>query len=75
MGFKTIKKSEKYKYVNYRRNLASNSAKRCFWEAHIRRKGESLRAYYDDEKSAALAVDKFLIRLGLEPINILKRKE
>ena len=74
MGFKTIKKSELYKYVNYRQHLTSNGAKKYFWEAHIRRQNKSLRAFFNDERAAALAVDRFLINLGLEPINILKRK-
>lgn len=31
-------------------------------------------AYHDTEKKAAIAVDKFLINKGKEPINILVRK-
>lgn len=31
-------------------------------------------AYHDTEKKAAIAVDKFLIKKGKEPINVLVRK-
>jgi len=31
-------------------------------------------AYHDSEKKAAIAVDKFLINKGKEPINVLVRK-
>lgn len=33
------------------------------------------RKNFDDIREAAIAVDKYLIGKGLEPVNILKRKE
>lgn len=75
MGFKTIKNSDKYQYVTYRQHLTSNGAKKYFWQARIQRKGKLYRAFFNDEKDAALAIDRFLISLGLSPINILKKKE
>lgn len=42
------------------------------------RKGSGLsytRKNFDDLREAAVAVDKYLIGKGLEPVNVLKRKE
>lgn len=41
---------------------------------HQIRKGFQVKEGLDAEREAALAIDKFLIILKLEPVNILKRK-
>ena len=38
-------------------------------------KGVSFRGNYDDEKECALQYDLCLIKNGLEPVNILKKKD
>lgn len=44
------------------------------FRAYFRRDGKSvINAYYEDVREAAKAVDMALIRLGEEPVNILKR--
>lgn len=42
------------------------------WRARIVVEGEKYDQYYESERAAALAIDKFLIRHGRKPVNILK---
>lgn len=70
----------KYKHVYPR----LSRGKYIIWQAncvrtidgkrHQIRKGFQVQEGLDAEREAALAVDKFLIGLRLEPVNILKRK-
>lgn len=57
----------KYKYVS----LYTNTKKEVFYRAYISKYG-----YFKDfhtEREAAIAIDKFLLSKGLNPINILKK--
>lgn len=64
---KSIRKSDKYKYV-YLRQMDSGD---LMWAAQM----ESTRiSYHKDERKAAMAVDMYRISIGKEPINILVRK-
>lgn len=56
----------KYKHVQGR-----ISRDRKYWVFRIVGK---TRQEYNTEKEAALAADKYLISIGKEPVNILKRK-
>jgi len=47
---------------------------KSMWRAKATTQTERLNTYHDTEREAAIAVDRFLIRHGLEPKNILKRK-
>lgn len=62
-----IKIKSKYKHI-YQKSATS-------WQASIQRKLLRFRANFTTEKDAAIAVDKFLIKNGLDPVNILKSKE
>jgi hypothetical protein len=68
MPQKTIKsiKSTKYKYVE-----RTEVNDKVYWRVTMR--GVS-KIGYDTEREAALVVDKYLLRKGKEPVNILKRK-
>ena len=44
------------------------------WRAAAQTQTERINTYHNTEREAAIAIDKFLIRHGLEPKNILKRK-
>lgn len=67
---KYLGKSEKYRYVYLRRCRTTRKILYLFKKRH---KGKTVSKMYDNERSAALAVDKFLISVGLEPVNILKK--
>jgi hypothetical protein len=71
-------KIEETKYFGVKKFTPKTYSK-LYWQACIIRKGELMRAQfeYTDEgaRQAALCIDKFLIRKGYEPINILKRKK
>jgi hypothetical protein len=69
-GFRIIEKSN-YRYVTRVEDIKSNKR---YWRAYLMRKKTYFKADYELEKDAAIAVDKFLIKMGLEPINILKKK-
>lgn len=56
----------KYKYVQ---NLKANG--KDYWTHSL---PNVTRVKYDSEREAALAVDKYLISKGKNPINILVRK-
>lgn len=68
MATKTIKdtKSEKYKFV-----VKTEVNEKTYWRVNMR--GVS-KIGYETEREAAMVVDKYLIRKGKEPVNILKRK-
>lgn len=59
--------SSQYKYVS----KLLVRGKKIRWQAHVR---SSKAKSFDTERQAAIHVDKELIRLGREPVNILKRK-
>lgn len=65
----------KYKYVYYH----FSSGKYINWRATVKRtkgyKTHSIHRVFKNERDAALAVDKFLISINEEPVNILKRKQ
>lgn len=64
-------KSSKYKGIYY--DLAG--VRNCYrWQASKTFKGIKWRKDCKTEREAAIAYDKKLIELGLEPVNILKRK-
>ena len=74
--YKVVKKSDKYKYIYL---VKSPKTHKELWVAKLGPKynptvGLSWIAYFDNEKDAALAVDKKLIAAKKEPVNILKRK-
>lgn len=62
-------KSEKYKYV-----YVLDYGNLYRYLAEINRKGYRCRKYFDTEREAGLYIDKKLLELGEEPVNILKRK-
>jgi hypothetical protein len=75
-GKKYINKGSKYKYVNL---YIDRTTKKETWEAALNRdtnkkEGASWSKSFDNERDAALAVDKKLISLGKNPVNILKKK-
>jgi hypothetical protein len=70
-NYRVIRKS-KYEHVSL---VEEFMTKKQFWRVSVRRKRQTLIAELDDEKTAAKTADKFLISLGLEPVNILKRVE
>lgn len=57
-----------YEYVNTKTG-------RTVWQAVMRnpKTGSQNGKYYETDKDAAKAVDMFLINIGKEPVNILKR--
>lgn len=60
----------KYKYV-----YPAVRSGRVQYHAIIKRNGDYLiNTAYTDERTAAKEVDLALIRAGLEPVNVLKRK-
>lgn len=65
-GFRKYIKSDTYKYVT----KAIDMNGKIFWRFRI----GNTNKFYDTEKKAAIAADKFLINKGKEPVNILVRK-
>lgn len=55
----------KYKYIHCK--VMNNKE---YWDARINGK---FRCSYDSEREAAIAIDKYLISEGKEPVNILKK--
>lgn len=66
-----MKKDSEYKNV-YKLSQNQFNIKRR-WQARITVKGIKYETYFETEKQAAIAVDKFLIKNGKEPKNILKK--
>ena len=66
----------KYKYVydtsTFRRNGKISPAVK--WQMKIYHDGTIIRKFFETERDAALAVDMALIRIGRDPVNILKHK-
>ena len=65
-------KHSKYRGVTKRRKVSSNHDK--IWEASHQYKKERWTGRFMTEREAAIAYDRRCIELGLEPVNILKRK-
>ncbi len=59
----------KFKHVL---GITTNTSDKVKWRIHIKGVGCNL---FETERQAALAVDKYLISIGKEPVNILVRKE
>lgn len=66
----------KYKGISHQRShVKSEHLKDGVWYATKIVKGKKYKSPgFKEERDAALAYDKILISLGLEPVNILKRK-
>jgi hypothetical protein len=64
------KTSNKYKYVKYKD--CKDGVRR--WYACLRGKGRGNSWAAKSERDAALKIDKKLIEMGKEPVNILVRK-
>lgn len=74
-GKKSENTSSKYKFVHLRTKVHLNFGRwKGKWVASLEHDHGKWRAYFETEREAALAVDKKLIELGEEPVNILKRK-
>ena len=63
-------KTSKYKYVKLSKRRLSKNTKR--WEAYFYQDGQAFSKMFDTEREAAIAVDTHLIKIGKEPVNILK---
>jgi len=68
--YKRTDAKSKYSNVYEFKNKISGD---LLYIANVRYNGEEVKNRFDTEREAALAVDKFLIRQGEEPVNILKR--
>jgi hypothetical protein len=71
-----VRKSDTYKYVYL---VKSPKTHKEVWKASLSRgynptQGTGWIAYFDNEKDAALAVDKKLLAAGKQPVNVLKKK-
>ncbi|GAH84606.1 unnamed protein product [marine sediment metagenome] len=66
----------KYKYV-VKVNRDRNGRKVNIWRAFIRdyRPGKHWSMDCDNEREAAIEVDKAFIKIGKDPVNILKKAE
>lgn len=74
-AFKRVK-SDKYKHVTLYKNSGTGKE---LWFAILNKQynpkeGTSWTASFDNERDAAIAVDKKLLAWGKEPVNILKKK-
>lgn len=67
----TKRKSKLYKYVY---NIVNWRGKAISWYYNINDKGKQLSKFCTDERQAAVEADIILIKLGREPVNILKKK-
>ena len=63
----------KYKFV-YSQNSRLGGFRKYLWYAQISTPTFYYKRYTETEREAAIAADKYLIRIGREPVNILKRK-
>lgn len=68
-----MRKTSNYKGVSF---IAKKGGKTYSkWQAQVYvSQGVQSKSYHDEERDAALAVDKKLISIGKDPVNILKRK-
>jgi len=66
-GMRYIRQSDKYKYVGL---YIDNKTGRDVWLGKRWNSGK----YFDNERSAAIYVDKQLLEKGKNPVNILVRK-
>ena len=68
-------RKSKYKYVYFQWNRWRGSNARDFWEGNVYDSHEkrSRRKVFKEERDAAIWVDKTLLQLGKEPVNILKK--
>lgn len=66
--YKYIRGSDKYKYVSLYREKGGDKE---IWAANIKGHGNRFKT----EKEAALWIDKWLIKNGRNPVNILKKVE
>ena len=71
---KTKDSPSQYFGVSIIRNSMKSANSKNLWRASVRTPTDRLFSLHRTEREAAIAVDKFLIRHGLEPKNILKRK-
>lgn len=64
----------KYKYVYWNE---SYKAKRYGkqWQAYYKNEGRNFTRYFKTDREAAIAIDKYFLSIGKEPVNILKRKD
>jgi hypothetical protein len=74
-AFKSVK-SDKYKHVSLRKDSGTGKE---IWVATLTKQynpkeGTGWVASFDNERDAAIAVDKKLLAWGKEPVNILKKK-
>ncbi len=68
--YKCVARSKIYSYV-----YEITNGQRTLWKAEFNlTKATRNSKIYDTEREAAIAVDKFLISHGREPVNIFKRK-
>ncbi len=67
-------RASKYKYVSYI-SLIQNGKESKGWRAHIPNyhNGKNWSKFFTNERLAAIEVDKQLIKIGKNPINILIR--
>jgi hypothetical protein len=65
-GWRKFIKSDTYKYVT----KAIDMNGKIYWRFRF---GNTSK-FYDTEKEAGIAADKFLISMGKEPVNILVRR-
>jgi hypothetical protein len=71
MDFRYSGTSKKYRYVD--KYVFKGDESIVKWKAKMQVDGHKTGRNYDSEREAALAIDKFLIGHGKEPVNILKR--
>lgn len=67
---KRISSSEKYKHVHF---VFHKGEYKWLAQYSLKKDGCTWHCFHDTEREAALAVDKYLISLEMEPVNILKR--
>lgn len=72
--FKYFKTSKKYPDVKYHKN--KHNRVKYFVNLKKQKDGEihKLRGYYNSQRLAALAIDKFLLSIGMKAKYILKKK-
>jgi hypothetical protein len=66
-GWRKFCKSKTYKYVT--KSIDMNG------KIHWRFRYGNTSKFYETEREAAIAADRFLISIGKEPVNILVRKQ
>ena len=68
----TDRLAEEPKYKGVHKSIRNK--RYVYWIAKHQLNGEEWKVTLKDQRLAAIAYDKRLISLGLEPVNILKRK-